>query len=172
MTTGAALAGTLGLQAQGNNTNYVQYNFGTAANPATTTYDARFYFNPNNNASTGQDILRAAAGTSNTSFNNPLFRVRYRRNGSQPQVQIQVGATANPAWINITNNASNRIEVVWQSGISLQLYVNGALSQTLAAGAGSVSAVRLGSVTSGGSATLMYFDTFASKRSVLPLIGP
>ena len=33
-------------------------------------------------------------------------------------------------------------------------------------------AVRLGSVTSGSSSTLMYFDAFASKRSVSPLIGP
>ena len=69
-----------------------------------------------------------------------LFHVRYRRNGAQPQVQIQVGATANATWVNITNNASNRIEVVWQSGTTLQLYVNGTLSQTLTAGAGSVAA--------------------------------
>ena len=53
----AALVGTRGLQAQGNNTNYVQYNFGTAAKPATATYDARFYFRPNGNTSTGKDIL-------------------------------------------------------------------------------------------------------------------
>ena len=30
-------------------------------------------------------------------------------------------------------------------------------------------AVRLGSVTSGGSSTLEYFDAFASKRSVSPI---
>jgi len=147
----------------------VQYNFGTAAQPATATYDARFYFNPRNNASTGQDIL--AAATSNT-FGTILFHVRYRLNGAQSQVQIQVGATANPAWINLTNNASNRIEVVWRSGTSLQLYVGGVLSQTLTAGAGSVAAVRLGSVTSGGSSIVEYFDAFASKRSVSPLLGP
>ncbi len=165
----AALVGTLGLQAQGNNTNYVQYNFGTAASPATGTFDARFYFNPNNNASTGQDIF---AGATSNAFGTQLFHVRYRRNGTQPQVQIQVGATANAAWVNVNNNASNRIEVVWQSGATLQLYVNGALSQTLTAGAGSVAAVRLGSVTSGGSNTLEFFDAFASKRSVSPLLGP
>ena len=53
--------------------------------------------------------------------------------------------------------------------MTLQLYVNGTLSQTLAASTGSVAAVRLGSVTSGGSSTVQYFDAFASKRSVSPL---
>ena len=50
------------------------------------------------------------AGTTN--FGTTLFRVRYRRNGTQPQVQIQVGTTANTNWINISNT-SHRIEVVW-----------------------------------------------------------
>lgn len=170
VTAAAALAGSLGMQAQGNNTNYVQDNF----TPVTATYDARFSFNPNNNASTGQDILRASSGTNNTSFGTPLFSVRYRMNAGQPQVQVQVGATVNATWVNITNNASNTVEVVWQSGGTLALYVNGAASpsQSLTAGTGSVAAVRLGSVTSGGSNALMYFDAFASKRSVSPLIGP
>jgi hypothetical protein len=157
------LFGAFGMQAQGNNTNYVQNNSAAAA-----TYDARFYFNPNNNASSGQDIFAAATSSG---FGTQLFHGRYRRNGTQPQVQIQVGATANAAWVNITNNASNRIEVVWQSGGTLQLYVNGVSSQTLTASAGSVAAVRLGSVTSGGSATLMYFDDFASKSTASPVIG-
>jgi hypothetical protein len=166
----AAMAGSFGLQAQGNNTNYVQYNFGTTANPAWPTYDARFHFNPNNNASTGQDVFAAATSAA---FGTQLFHVRYRRSGAQPQVQIQVGATANAAWVNINNNADNSIEVVWQSGNSLVLYVNGVQVQTLAtASTGSVGAVRLGSVTSGGSNTLEFFDAFSSKRTVSPLIGP
>lgn len=164
-----ALEGTRSLLAQGNGAYYVQYNFGTAANPATATFDARFYFNPNNNASTGQDILAARNGTTT------IFRVRYRRNGAQPQVQIQVGSTNNTSvpWINITNNASNRIEVIWQAGGTLALYVNGTtVSQSLTATNSTINSVRLGSVTSGGSSTLMYFDAFAAKRSVVPLIGP
>jgi FtsP/CotA-like multicopper oxidase with cupredoxin domain len=165
----AAMVGGFGLQAQGNNANYAQFNFGTPAIPSAPTYDARFYFNPNNNASTGQDIFAAATSSA---FGTQLFHVRYRRSGTQPQVQIQVGATANAAWVNINNNASNTIQVVWQSGASLQLYVNGVLSQTLTAGAGSVGAIRLGSVTSGGSSTLEYFDAFASKRTVSPLYVP
>ena len=62
--------------------------------------------------------------------------------------------------------------MVWQSATTLQLYVNGTLSQTLTAGAGSVGAVRLGSLTSTGNAAGLYFDAFASKRSASPLIGP
>ena len=93
-------------------------------------------------------------------------------NAGQSQVQIQVGATANATWANLTNAANNRIEVVWQSGATLQLYVNGTLGQTLAAPASaSIGAFRLGSVTSGGSSTLEYFDGFTAKRTVSPLIG-
>ena len=165
----AAQSGARGLQAQGNNTNYVQFNFGTPANPATATYDARFYFNPHGNTGSNQDAF--AAATSNA-FGTILFHVRYRWNGGSPQVQIQVGNTANATWSGITNNAFNPIEVVWQSASTLQLYVNGSLVQTLTATTGSVAAVRLGSVTSGGNATLEYFDTFASKRLITPLIGP
>ena len=180
-TAAAALVGARGLQAQGNNTNYVQYNFGTAANPASPTYDARFYFRPNGNNSTGKDILVAA---SNTSFSaaNTLFRVRYRLNGATPQVQIQVGtANTNATWTNILGGtSSNVIEVVWQAAGSvgpnpgtLTLTVNGVLAQTLTTtSTSSVGAVRLGSVTNTGNATLMYFDAFASKRSVSPLFGP
>jgi hypothetical protein len=64
------------------------------------------------------------------------------------------------------------IEVVWQSGTTLQLYVNGVSSQTLTATAGSVGAIRLGSATGTGNSTSMFFDAFASKRQTAPLIGP
>jgi hypothetical protein len=170
VTAGAALVGTRGLQAQGNNTNYVQYDFGTAANPATGTFDARFYFNPNGNTGTNGDIFVAR-----TTGGNTVFRVRYRWNGGSPQVQIQVGTgNANTVWTGITNGVSNRIEVVWQSGGTLQLFVNGAVAfspPSLTATATSVGGFRLGSVTSGGNATLMYFDAVSAKRSVTPY-GP
>jgi len=168
----SAMVGGFGLQAQGNNTNYVQFNFGTTAIPSAPTYDARFYFRPNGNTSSGKDIF---AGASTNAFGAAtLFRVRYRLNAGTPQVQLQVGTTnTNLTWTNITGGTSNNvIEVVWQSGATLQLYVNGSLSQTLTAGSGSVAAVRLGSVTSTGNATLMYFDAFASKRTVSPQFGP
>lgn len=176
----AALFGSYGLQVQGNDTNYVQYNFGTAANPATSTFDARFYFNPHgfvpNPGGTVQDIFVAASNT-NYSNTNTTFRVRYRVNAGQQQVQIQVGSgTANAAWTNLVNNTSNRIEVVWQAGLSLSLSVNGTAAQSLAtASTNLVSTIRLGSVTDaggGGNTTYEYFDNFAAKRSVTPLIGP
>ncbi len=168
VTTTAPIVGTRKLQAQGNNGNYVQYNFGTTVNPAWPTVDARFYFNPNGNSGGGQDIFAAA---SSNSFGTIRFHVRYRMSAGQSQVQIQVGSTANGTWTNLINAATNRIEVVWQSGASLQLYVNGTLSQTLTAPSGSIGAFRLGSVTSGGSSTLEYFDGFTAKRTVSPLIG-
>ena len=102
----------VGLNWQGNNTNYVQYNFGTVANPASGTFDARFYFNPHGNTGSNQTIF---AASSTTSFSSNLFSLRYRWNGGSPQVQIQVGSTANAAWVNITN-ASHYVELVWQSG--------------------------------------------------------
>jgi FtsP/CotA-like multicopper oxidase with cupredoxin domain len=179
VTAAAALAGSLGLQAQGNNTNYVQYSFGTAASPATAIYDAKFLFRPNAKATAGQDIL---SGATNSGFGTQVFRVRYRLNGSTPQVQIQVGtSTANATWTTITGGTTaNTIEVVWQAVGSggpnpgtLRLYVNGALSQTLTTSStSSVGAVRLGAVTGGGgSSTAEYFDAFASKRSAAPF-GP
>ncbi|KPV47136.1 hypothetical protein SE17_42710, partial [Kouleothrix aurantiaca] len=114
VTSGAALVGTRGLQVAGNGNNYVRYTFGTTANPASATYDARFYFNPNGNTGTGQDIF-----TARTSGGTTIFRVRYRINGTTPQVQIQ-GSASNSSWYNIVNG-SNRIEVVLQSDGTIQL---------------------------------------------------
>ena len=106
-----------------------------------------------------------------------MFHVRYRVNAGQRQVQVQVGNTANASWVNITN-AVHTIEVVWQAQGSggpnpgtLVLYVDNVSSQTVNhTSTSSISSVRLGSVTSGGSNTAMSFDAFASKRSVAPLL--
>jgi len=164
VTASAALAGMYGLQAQGSNANYVQLNFSTSS----TTFDARFAFNPHGNTASTQDIFSAG---STSGFAATLFRVRYRWNAGSPQVQIQVGTTnTNAAWTGITNNAANVIQVTWQAGGSLRLYVNGVLAQTLTAGSGSLAAFRLGSVTSGGSSILEYFDAFAAKRTLTPLL--
>jgi hypothetical protein len=174
VTAAAALFGASGMQAQGNNTNYVQNNF----TPVAGNYDARFYFRPNGNTSSGKDIFAAATSSG---FGTTVFRVRYRLNGGTPQVQIQVGTSnTNTTWTNINGGtANNVIEVVWQavgsggpSPGSLQLIVNGAVAQTLTTtSTNSVAAVRLGSITSTGNATSMFFDAFASKRSASPLIG-
>lgn len=169
VTATAALVGTRGLQARGNAANYVQYNFGAVANPASGAVDAAFSFDPNGNASTGQDIFRAAAATSNASFNAPVIRIRYRNNAGVLQVQAQIGSVANPAWVPISD-APHRLEVTWEAG-TLTLYVDGVQSQTLSGTAASISAFRLGSIASGGSNVFMYFDAFSAKRSVAPLIG-
>jgi hypothetical protein len=168
----SALAGNFGLQAQGNSNNYVQFDFGTVANPASNTFDARFYFNPHGNTDTNQDIFTGRLNSSGTT----LFRVVYRWNSGSPQVQLQLGTgtvAANP-WTSITNNVSNRIEVVWQSGGTLQLFVGGnaVAAQTLTATVNPVGALRLGAISTGGSSsTLMYFDAFSAKRSITPY-GP
>ncbi len=168
VTAAALRSGTLGLQARGNNNNYVQYTFG--ANPVNvSTLDARFYFNPNNNSNTGgntEDIFVGRSG------GTTLFHVRYRQIGGQPQVQLQVGNTNNGAWVNITNNAFNYIEVVYVSGASLNLYVNGNTAvQTLSPGTANVDSFRLGSVVGGNQNTLEFFDDFSADADVA-LIGP
>jgi hypothetical protein len=178
VTAGAALVGGFGLQAQGNNGNYVQYGFGDATNPATPTFDARFYFRANGNTSTGKDIFAAAT---NSGFGTQVLRVRYRLNGATPQVQIQVsGTNTNTTWTSILGGTSNNvIEVVRQAQVgatagSVVLYVNGVAAQTLSTtSTGSVGAFRLGSVTTGsGNSQVMYFDQLASKRLLTPLWGP
>jgi hypothetical protein len=93
--------------------------------------------------------------------------------GPTPQVQIQVGTgSTNTTWTNLTGGTTvNTIQVVWQSGGTLALYVNGiGMSQSLPASSTSIASFRLGSVTSGGSPTLMHFDAFASKRLTTPLL--
>ena len=161
--TASALFGINGMQVAGNSINYLQYNLASSA----TTYDARFYFQPNGNSSSGKDIFAAAT---NSAFGTQLFHVRYRLNGTQRQVQIQIGSTANTSWVNI-NNSAHYFEVVWQSGGNLVLYVDGVSSQTLTGASGAIGAVRLGSVTSTGNNTAIYFDAFSSKSTASPLLG-
>ena len=163
--TTAALAGTFGLRAQGDNTNYVQYN----VSPAAPLYDARFLFRPNGNTSSAQVIF---TGATSGNFSTTVFRVRYRLNGTTPQVQVQLGtSTSNTAWVNLTGGAaSNAIEVVWQAAKNatstrgvVKLMVNGIVVQSLGtASTASVGAVRLGSVSNGSSSIAEYFDAFAS----------
>ena len=173
----ATLDGARVLRVRGNRANWVQYNFGTAANSATGTLDARFYFLPNGNYSSGKDIFTAS---STSSFSDTLFRVRYRLRGGVPQIQIRVGSAFNGAWTNLAGGIKiNVIEVVWQAAGSdgpnpgtLRLYVNGVLAQTLTVtSSDQVGAFRLGSVAGNGTTTFMYFDAFSAKRSVSSLFG-
>jgi subtilisin family serine protease len=172
--TNAALVGAYGLRAQGNDTNYVQYNF-TRSAPV---HDARFAFRPNLNQSSSQVILAAATSSS---FSNTVYRIRYRLIGSTPQVQIQVGTTnTNAVWSNLAGGSTtNTIEVLWQAVGSagsapgtLTLIVNGVRVQSLGTTSTAAPAsIRLGSVSNGSSSIIEYFDAFASTYSepaVLP----
>ncbi len=182
VTTAAALQGAYGLRARGTGTYYLQYNFGGSTSPAAPIFDGKFLFRSNSKPSSGQDIFMAASNT-NYSNGNQLIRVRYRLNGSTPQVQLQVGSSnANTAWTSITagSTAINTIEVVREAvgsgGASpgtVKLFVNGSLAQSLTTtSSASVSTFRLGSVTSNNSSTTyLYFDAFTSKRSATPY-GP
>jgi hypothetical protein len=171
--TNAALIGTYGLRAQGNDTNYVQYNF----TPAAPVYDARFVFRPNANKASSQVIFAAATSSS---FSSTVYRVRYRLNGLTPQVQIQVGTTnTNPVWSNLTGgSANNVIDVVWQAAGSggsapgtLRLMVNGVKLQTLATTSTAAPAsIRLGSVSNGSSSVVEFFDAFASGYTESALV--
>lgn len=180
----ARQVGARGLRAQGNNTNYVQYNFGSVTNPVTGVFDARFSFRPNAKTTSGQDIFTAS---SNTTYGvNRAFRVRYRRvtigGVPQAQVQIQVGTTNSAAavWRTISGGtAFHKIEVVWQAvgggGPNpgrLELLVDGAHWQTLVTtSTRTVGSFRLGAVSVGsGSSTYEYFDNFAAKRTATPYL--
>jgi FtsP/CotA-like multicopper oxidase with cupredoxin domain len=177
----AAVTGARGLRARGNQTNYVQYNFGTAANPATSTLDVRFNFRPNANATSGQDIFVAA--TSNA-YSNRLIRVRYRRSGGVPQVQILVsGTNLTTGWTAINGGAANNvIEVLWKNNTAaagapnqgqLRLYVNGTLRSTRTVTSTlMIRTFRIGSVTGTGNSTREFFDNFKAKRSTTTPFGP
>ncbi len=87
VSTAAALVGTRGLQAQGSNTNYVQRNFGKTPN-----LPLRLTTRGSTSTPTIMRPLDRTSSLAGDCGHNQLFHVRYRRNGAQPQVQIQVGA--------------------------------------------------------------------------------
>ena len=136
-TTAAALVGTRGLQAQGNNTNYVQYNFGTAANPATAHLrravllpaERQHVDRPGHPG--GRHVERRSAPQ--------LFRVRYRLNGGARRRSRSRSARHRQRDLDEHHqrSASNRIEVVWQSGSTSSSTSTERSSQTLTAGASS-----------------------------------
>lgn len=147
-------------------------------------YRARFYFNPRgltgNNA---QEVIFAGLNAANQT----IFQVQYRRqNAGGGTYQVRAGALSNGAntftgWVNITNNAFNRIEIQWASGnpASFRLWVGGAPVGTptatlngLNTSAYKLDAVRLGPSVGLGAGTTgtPYFDDFVSTRTTY--IGP
>jgi serine protease AprX len=140
-------------------------------------YHARFYFNPHSaNPGIGQVTIFSGLNAAGTT----VFQVQFRRSGSSYQVRgavLRSGGTTYTNWFTVADNAAHPIEIAWQSGTSasFQLYIDGALKQTLSAlntSAYVVDTVRLGpsaglvNATSGN----LYFDAFASTRATI--IGP
>ncbi|MBW7885531.1 MAG: multicopper oxidase family protein [Caldilineaceae bacterium] len=151
--------------------------FVTDATPANeTSYDARFYFHPNDarNRSGPLTIFagRDAAG-------NVIFSVEYRRaNNGNLQVRgtvLRQGGTTRTGWVTITN-APHAVEIVWQSSTaaSFGLYVDGVQQQVrnnLNTSAFQLDEVRMG--PSAGIVTgVQYYDAFVSKRSTATQFGP
>jgi hypothetical protein len=182
--TAAALrSGSFGMQVAvtGNTPGYVTD--GTPVLDAS--YRARFYFNPRgltgNNA---QEVIFAGLNAANQT----IFQVQFRRqNAGGGTYQVRAGALQNngtttfTGWVNITNNAFNRIEIQWAAGNPAQfrLWVGGAPvgSPTATLNGLNTSAYRLDAVRLGPSAGLgagtngtPYFDDFVSTRSTY--IGP
>jgi hypothetical protein len=146
-----------------------------------TTFDGRFYFNPNGAVTgTGQQTILAGLNAANGS----IFQLQYRRTntgGGTYQVRMVVaraGGNTTGAWQTIPN-AATPIEFVWQSSTtaSVSLYTGGVLRQTLTGlntSANRLEAVRMGpsaGIAAGASGT-QYYDAYAAKRSLTPLIGP
>lgn len=152
----------------------------TDATPnALTSYDARFYFHPNDSRAPTSGITIFAGFNA---ANNAVFTVQYRRPNptSQPQIRAQVmraGGTTNTAWVTLTNEP-HAVEVLWRSGVSVPfaLYVDGvqrAVANNQNTGAYTLEGVRMGP-SSGLAGTLsgtQYFDAFLSKRSTTSIFG-
>ena len=174
VTSGAAMVGLKGMQAviSGNTPGYVED--GTPANESS--YHARFYFNPNSTATGGTSTnILTGLNTSGTI----IFRVQYRKNGSNYQIRagaLNNGSTTYTNWYTVSN-AAHPIEIAWQSntGASFSLYLDGALKQTLTGlntGSYLLDRIRMG--PSGGLSSSTsgteYFDAFVSTR--VSYIGP
>lgn len=179
VSTGAALEGSRGMQAQisGTTAIYVQNN--APANESS--YHARFRFHPHNTStgSSQHDILIARTGSASTTM-----RVQYRLSSGAYQIRagaINNGSTQYTSWYTIAN-ASTTIEVAWQAASTstgtngvLTLWLNGASKQTLSSlknGTQRIEDIRLGipgGLVSGMSGT-EYFDGFVSTRTTY--IGP
>ena len=169
VSSGAALVGIYGMKAtiNGNSPGAVTYN--TASNE--TSYNARFYFNPNG-TTTGSSQHDIFVGSNSSGV--VLFRVQYRKSSGVYQIRGQVttksGSTSNTNWYTITN-ASHAVEISWKtaSSASFGLYLDGSLQQSLTGlntSTYQLKTVKLGpsSGLASGMSGNEYFDAFASTR--------
>ena len=180
VTTGAALAGTRGMQAQISNTTpmYVS-DTSPVAEPS---YHARFYFSPNSISmrnSSAQTLLsgRSANGAE-------LMRVQMQYSSGSYQLRVQArtnsGSTVSGNWYTVSN-AKHAIEIAWTAASttsvkngSLTLWLDGTQKQivsSIANGSYRLEEVWLGpSSLANGTAGTEYFDAFSSTHTTY--IGP
>lgn len=179
VTSGAALVGTKGMQAQITSKTAMYVTETSPANERT--YRARFYYSPNSitHGTTQHDLLlgRSSSGTT-------LWQVQVRKSSGAYQIRASLrtnsGGTTSTNWYTISN-ASHAIEINWIAAStsngtngSLGLWIDGTAKQTLSNisnGNYRLEEVRLGAsnIPSGVSGT-EYFDAFASTRT--SYIGP
>jgi hypothetical protein len=150
---------------------------------AETSYHARFLFDPNSAQSRNNQaiVLLDGQDTGGTS----LFRVETRRRNAQGGsyevrgVVLAAGGEQATGWVSINDGSANVVEIAWASGASasFDLYVQGALQETLAGldtSASALDVVHLG--PSGGpgldadASGSVYLDAFVSTR--YSVIGP
>ncbi len=176
----AAQAGTYGMAAQisGGTSGYVQDN--TPA--AETTYNARFYLNPNTAGLanlTPYTIFRAL-----NNANAERFNVQLRVTGGTYQVRAVLtrnGGTNASGWFNVPGSAFTAVETIWRrvgNNLAIQLYTGGILRQTVTGTSSTatqaqyrIDTVRLGpqGTLTGASGTI-YVDSFVSTRTTA--VGP
>ena len=152
---------------------------------AESTYNARFYFNPNSSTPGGgaHGITLLAGYTADNGRGTNRFTVRYRRTGSTRQVRLSVRSgrnTTSTKWFVVANTTGTPIEVFWQAGASTTatLRLRGKISQTLTGldteAQTRIESIRFGvqglSRSSSGRRGSLYLDSFVSTRRTA--VGP
>lgn len=152
---------------------------------AESTYNARFYFNPNSSTPGGgaNGITILAGYTANNGRGSERFTVHYRRSGNARQVRLTVRSgrgTASTRWYTIPKAAATPVEISWRAGASTTatLSLKGAIAQTLVGlNTGKqrrIESVRLGvqglSRSSSDRSGTLYLDSFVSTRNTA--VGP
>lgn len=152
---------------------------------AESTYNARFYFNPNNSTPGGgtNGITILAGYTADDGRGDNRFDVSYRQKGSVRQVRLNVRSgrgIASTGWFTVPRASATSVEVSWQAERSAKvtLLLKGKVAQTLSGldtGIRSrIESVRFGvqglSRSTSGRRGTLYLDSFVSTRD--GVVGP
>ncbi len=144
-------------------------------------YISSFDFTPGTLSGVGTGTLDIFSGhtNNNVSNNSRIFRVQFRRNGTQAQIRMLIGPNGNEipnngaaGWTNVANTTSTiRLDWVSASTAVVKLSIDGTLttSTTINSSASRVEAVRLGVIGTAAIGTgPALFDNFQSARISLP----